>query len=164
MYPDPLAQAMCVLAPPISRKEMWAALKTALREFFAHDLSALPEDCSFADDVLPLLHCACNAPRGAFRVTDAKGATLGSEPSAVVFGADAWARATASLLRAYRAAPPGSAARRAVVHANRLSWLLGALAFLNSTVAGDWGAAHERLDTYCAAFRAAYLRDFIGAA
>ena len=75
-----------------------------------------------------------------------------------------WARATASLLRAYRASPPGSDARRAVVHANRLSWLLGALAFLNSTVAGDWGAAHERLDAYCAAFRAAYLRDFLAAA
>jgi hypothetical protein len=164
VYPDPLAQQMCVLAPPIARKEIWAALKAFLREFFARDLACMPDNCSFADEVLPLLHCACNAPRGAFRVADTKGAMLGTEPAAAVFGPEAWARATASLLRAYRAAPPGSDARRAVVHANRLSWLLGALAFLNSTVAGDWGAAHERLDAYCVAFRAAYLRDFIGAA
>ena len=164
VYPDPLAQQMCVLAPPISRKEIWAALKANLREFFTRDLASLPERCSFADEVLPLLHCACNAPRGAFRVADAKGTTHGSEPAAAVFGPEAWARATISLLIAYRAAPPGSDARRAVVHANRLSWLLGALAFLNSTVAGDWGAAHEHLDIYRVAFRTAYLRDFLSAA
>ncbi len=161
VYPDPLAQKMCVLAPPIARKEIWAALKHFLRDFLARDLSALPEECTFANEVLPVLHCACNAPRGAFRVLPAAPSDGAAAPPPVVFGAVAWARATASLLRAYRDAPPDGDARRAVVHANRLSWLLGALAFLNATVAGDWGAAHERLDEYCAAFRAAYLTDFL---
>jgi hypothetical protein len=171
IYPDPLAQQMCVLAPPIARKEIWAALKLFLRDFLARDLSALPEACGFANEVLPVLHCACNAPRGAFRVlpSAADAPAASGAPGAphalpvVLFGAAAWARATAALLRAYRDAKPGSDARRAVVHANRLSWLLGALAFLNATVAGDWGAAHERLDEYCIAFRAAYVADFLHA-
>ena len=162
VYPDPLSQQMCVLAPPITRKEIFAALKRFLRDFLARDLCMLPEACGFAVDVLPVLHCACNG--GAFRVLPSKRDAQahggdGDRIAFVFFGADAWARATAALLRAYRDSPCGSAARRAVVRANRLSWLLGALAFLNATVAGDWGAAHERLDEYCAAFRAAYVAE-----
>lgn len=164
IYPDPLAQNMCVLAPPIARKELWNALRIMLREFLARDLAALPaESGSFSTDVLPLLHCACNAPGGAYRVLPEAPVERGDmPPPAAVFGAAAWAHATAGLLNAYRAAPPGSEARRAAVHANRLSWLLGALAFLNATVSDDWGVAHERLDAYSAAFRAEYLSQFLG--
>jgi hypothetical protein len=161
VYPDPLAQNMCVLAPPIARKELWIALKQMLREFLANDLASLPSQAGrFATTVLPLLHCAVNAPKGAFR-TLPESPPGGSPPAAAVFGPGEWGRATAGLLNAYRAAPVGSDARRSVVHANRLSWLLGSLAFLNATVGDDWGSAHERLDAYCAAFRSAYLEAFL---
>jgi len=163
MYPDPLAQAMCVLAPPIARKEVMAALKRFLRDYLAHDLALLPDHCSlFADEVLPVLHTACNASRGAFRVAPDATCLLPAcsderDRGAIVFGATAWSRATVTLMLGYARTAAGSDARRAVVHANRLSWLLGTLAYLNASVSDDWGAAHERLDDYCAAFREAYL-------
>ncbi len=169
VYPDPLAQQMCVLAPPIARREIMAALKRFLRDFLAHDLAHMPDACNlFSLEVLPVLHAACNAPRGAFRVAPAatEEPPIGMadcderDRSAIVFGASAWARATISLMRAYAAALPRSDARRSVVHANRLSWLLGTLAFLNASVADDWGAAHQRMDAYFAAFRAEYLATF----
>jgi hypothetical protein len=47
--------------------------------------------------------------------------------------------------------------RKAVVSANRLSWLLGALAWVNVAARDDWGAAHERMDEYYSAFRRNYL-------
>lgn len=156
VYPDPTAQQMCVLAPPIARRELMHALKRLLRDFLARDLSILPESY-FTQEALPILHVACNSPRGVFRVVPSAQEAPPGDDDAIVFGAHAWAESTMALLKTYIAAPAGSDIRRAVVSANRLAWLLGALAWLNVCARDDWGAAHERMDQYFTAFRAAYL-------
>ena len=155
VYPDPNAQQMCVLAPPASRRELMAALRQFLREFLHVHLAHMP-DCYFTQAALPVLHAACNAPRGVFRVVPSpQEGPSGDDP--IVFGADAWAASTAALMRVYAESAAGSDTRRAVVSANRLSWLLGALAWVNVAARDDWGAAHERMEEYYAAFRRAFL-------
>ena len=155
VYPDPNAQQMCVLAPPASRRELMAALRGFLRDFLHVHLAHMP-DCYFTQEALPVLHAACNAPRGVFRVVPSPGEGPTGD-DAIVFGADAWAASTCALMRVYADVPAGSDMRKAVVSANRLSWLLGALAWVNVAARDDWGAAHERMDEYYAAFRRHYL-------
>jgi hypothetical protein len=78
---------------------------------------------------------------------------------AATFPAEQWAQATFELLAAYGRAED-DAGRTAAVHANRLAWLLGALACLHRAAGPgmDWAGMHAVVETeYEPAFRAAYM-------
>lgn len=109
---------MKVLSPGPARREILRALEHLYRVY--NGASHATSSPVFSQDVMPL----------AARLADDVGRGMYLDVTHAMFSPTQWAQATFELLHAYKAAD-GDEARTAVVHGNRLVWLLGALAFMH---------------------------------
>lgn len=174
LNPDPNNQSMKVLCPTATKKEMMAMIKAYYIVLLNHQSDgSLPIDSIIVQEFIPLLHSQIA------KVPGEKGwnTIVSRKPSVeqsplIVFGAEEWARYTMEALKVYSNIPVGrtdpekvkeTKQRFACMSANRLIWLVGALAFLNDHGDGLWGQMHQKMhDTYAPAFRLRYLIDIVG--
>ena len=154
---------------------------------------SLPIDSSIVQELIPLLHSKLAKLPGEkgwnHVVNQRKPPTPLTTPSShahpspppppsgkdksLVFGPDEWAKYTMEVVKIFLSAyqAVGSDAdrvrqakvRAACVGANRIVWLLGALAFLNEHSTGSWGVMHESMHrVYAPVFRKRFLVDIMG--
>ena len=179
--PDPNQQSMKVLCPVATKKEILLMIKSYYVILLGQQADgSLPIDSLIVQELIPLLHsklAKLPGEKGWNHVINRRGAghgATGGQDKYLVFGPEEWARYTMEVMRIFTGAWQGGGSgedgkarqgkvRAACIGANRIIWLLGALAFLNEVSKEGWGVMHQVMHSrYAPVFRRRYLVDIMG--
>jgi hypothetical protein len=180
--PDPNQQSLNVLCPVATKRELLEMIQAYYTVLLAAQSdNSLPIDSLVVSELVPLLHrfFSTSLTSDSWKLIRSSPPTI-EDSRVLVFGPEDWAKHTMELINIYSKdfKPPnsgntsptpestsaGARRRHAIVCANRVVWLVGALAFLNDLAQSDcnWGDMHELVHSkYGPVFRRTYLMDVL---